>query len=153
MTNPKLHPAYVVDTSVAVKWYVQRGEADVAKAFQLLDVYGGDHCTLRAPELLLWEISNALTIGHRLRPAEVLAALTHLRELQLDLNTLHWSTLQSAVQIAAATDTAVYDAYYLALALESGSVLVTADERFLRKTRSYHGIVSLSQLQLDDLIS
>jgi len=107
---------------------------------------------LRAPDLLLWEVANALTLGRRLKPADVSEALTHLRGLDLDLKNVQWSTLQSAVMIAAATDATVYDAYYLALALESGGVLVTADERFLRNARRYPGIVSLTQLQLPDLL-
>ena len=135
---------------MALKWYVQRGEADVTKAFQLLEAHGRGQCTLRAPDLLLWEVANALTLGHRLKPAEVSEALTHLRGLELDLNALQWSTLQSAVEIASAADATVYDAYYLALALESGGVLVTADEKFLRKARRYPGIVALSRLRLLD---
>jgi len=138
---------------VALKWYVQRGEADVTKAFQLLEAQGRGQCVLRAPELLLWEVANALAIGHRFKPAEVSEALTHLRGLELDLNALQWSTLQSAVEIASASDATVYDAYYLALALESGGVLVTADEKFLRKARRYPGILSLSQLQLPDVLA
>ena len=152
MTPSHSRPDYIVDTSVALKWYVQRGEADVTKAFQLLEAHGRGQCVLRAPELLLWEIANALTIGHRLKPADVSEALAHLRGLDLDLKSVQWSTLQSAVEIATAVDATVYDAYYLALALESGGVLVTADEKFLRKARRYPGIVSLAQFQLPDLL-
>ena len=107
---------------------------------------------LRAPELLLLEVANALTLGRRLKPAEVSEALTHLRGLDLDLRSVQWSTLRSAVEIATAADATVYDAYYLALALESGSVLVTADEKFLRNARRYPSIVSLAQFQLPDLL-
>jgi predicted nucleic acid-binding protein len=141
-----------VDTSVALKWYVQRGEADVTKAFQLLEAYGRGACGLRAPDLLLWEIANALTIGHKLHPPRVSEALIHLRELGLVLSPMQWSTLESAVEIASKSGATVYDAYYLALALESGGVLVTADEKFLRKARRYPGIVSLNQLQVPDLL-
>jgi len=152
LTPAHSRPDYIVDASVALKWYVQRGESDVKKAFLLLEAQGRGRCVLRAPDLLLWEVANALTLGRRLRPAEVSEALTHLRGLELDLNAVQWSTLQSAVEIASAADATVYDAYYLALALESGGVLVTADEKFLRKARRYPGIVSLSQLQLPDLL-
>lgn len=107
---------------------------------------------LRAPDLLLWEVANALTLGRRLKPADVAEALTHLRGLDLDLKSVQWSTLQSAVEIATAAEATVYDAYYLALALESGGVLVTADEKFLRKARRYPSIVSLAQLRLPDLL-
>jgi predicted nucleic acid-binding protein len=139
-----------VDASVALKWYVQRGESDVTKAFRLLDAYGRGECVLQAPELLLWELANALALGRRLKPEDVSEALAHLQGLELDLRSLQWSTLKRAVEIATAADATVYDAYYLALALESGSVLVTADQRFLRKAHFYPGIVSLAQLQLTD---
>lgn len=150
MTPSPSRPEYVVDTSVALKWYVQRDESDVAKAFSLLDAHGRGHCLLRAPDLILWEVANALTLGRRLKPTDVSAALTHFRGLELDLKGVQWPTLQSAVEIATAADATVYDAYYLALALESGAVLITADEKFLRKTRRYPGILSLTQLQLPD---
>ncbi len=152
MTSSHSRPEYVLDTSVTLKWYVQRGEDDVTKAFQLLEAHGRGQCVLRAPDLLVWEVANALTLGRRLEPAEVWDALTHLRGLGLDLRSVQWSTLQSAVQIAAAADATVYDAYYLALALESGGVLVTADEKFVRKVRRYPRIVSLAQLQLPDFL-
>jgi len=141
-----------VDASVALKWYVQRGEADVKKAFQLLESYGRGQCVLRAPELLLLEVANALTLGQRLKLDDISEALAHLRGLDLDLRSLQWTTLQSALEIASASDATVYDAYYLAVALESGAVLVTADKKFLRKARRYPGIVSLAQLQLPDLL-
>jgi predicted nucleic acid-binding protein len=101
---------------------------------------------------LLWELANALTLGRKLKPADVSEALAHLRGLDLDLKSVQWSTLQSAVEIATAVDATVYDAYYLALALESGGVLVTADEKFFHKTRRYPGVVSLTQLQLPNLL-
>ena len=148
MTPPLSLPSYVVDASVALKWYVQRGEADVKKAFRLLELYGRGQCVLRAPELLLLEVANALTLGHRLKLSDISEAFAHLRGLDLDLRTLQWTTLQSALDIASASDATVYDAYYLALALESGAVLVTADEKFSRKARRYPAIVTLAQLQL-----
>ena len=141
-----------MDASVALKWYVQKGEADVTKAFRLLEAYGRDQCVLRAPDLLLWEVAKALAIGHRLKPAKVSDALAHLRELELDLNAVQWSTLQNAVEIASASNATVYDAYYLALAIECGGVLVTSDEKFMGKARRYPGIISLAQLELPDLI-
>jgi predicted nucleic acid-binding protein len=137
-----------LDTSVALKWYVEKAEADVAKAIQLLEAFGRGLCSLTVPQLLLWEIANALAIGHRLKVARVSEALAHLRSLDLDLRSLQWSTLESAVEIASASESTVYDAYFLALALESNSLLVTADEKFLRKTHRYRGIVSLNQLEL-----
>lgn len=142
--------SFVVDTSVAVKWFVQRGESDLARAVQLFEASNQGRCILKAPQLLLFEIANALRISHKLPLAEVLEALDALRQLKLDVQDFSWSTLAKATQIAAACDATVYDTYFLALAFETGSILVTADEVFLRKTRRYPGIVPLRQLRLPD---
>jgi len=152
LTPPLSNPIYIVDASVALKWYVQRNEPDVTEAFRLLDAYGRGQCLLLAPELLLWEVANALALGHRLDKLTVSEALSHLRGLDLNLKSLQWPTLERAVEIAKAADATVNDAYYLALALESGGTLVTSDEKFLRKARRYPGIVSLTQLHLPDVI-
>lgn len=144
-----LSPAtYVVDTSVVVKWYVEKEESGVGQAIQLLEQFAGGLCMLRAPHLLLFELANALVASHRLRVPAVLEALTHLRGLNIDLHSFSWSTLARAVDIASASGTTIYDSYFLALALETNSTLVTADETFLRKTQSYPSVVSLRRLPL-----
>jgi len=140
--------AYVVDTSVAIKWYVEKDEADVAKAQALLDCFGHGECVIRAPQLLLFEIANALTTAHKVNLSAVMAALTHLNRLSLDLRPLEWATLSKAVEIAALCSATIYDSYFLAIALETRSVLVTADEVFLKKARRYREAIHLRQLQL-----
>lgn len=140
--------SYVVDTSVAVKWYVERDEADTAKALRLLAVHSRGQCTLRAPQFLLFEVANALLKGHQLGASVVLEALNQLWNLEMELDALRRPTLAKAVEIAARCEATIYDSYFLALALETRSVLVTADEAFLRKARHYPSVVSLRQLRL-----
>lgn len=140
-------PSYVVDTSVAVKWYVERDEANVKEALRLLDSFRNRRCVLRAPELLLFEVANALA-SSRIEPSVLLEALDHLRALEIELEGVRWQTLTKAVEIALACDATVYDSYFLALALETDSVLVTADRAFLRRARSYSEITSLESLRL-----
>lgn len=142
--------AYVVDTSVALKWFLIRDEPHHQQARQLREAYLKGQCILRAPELLAFELANVLKSGKRLTSPEVIEAVHQLRELDLQLEAFRWTTLAKAVEIASACDTTVYDSYFLAMALESDSILVTADEVFLRKTRRYPGIVSLRQLRLAD---
>jgi predicted nucleic acid-binding protein len=145
--------AYVVDTSVVVNWYVETGEPDVAQALRLLEHFGSGLCVLRAPDLLLFELANALVASHRLRMPAVLQALSHLRELNIELHSFRWSTLVRAVEIASASGTTIYDSYFLALALETNSTLITADQAFLRKTQPYARIVPLRRLGLSGRIS
>jgi len=143
-------PAYVVDTSVVVKWYANEGGADQAAADQLLDALGQGGCILRAPEILLFELANALMLSHRFPSAKVVGSINHFQELKIELNLLSWSTLAKAVELASNCGATIYDCYFLALALESDSVLITADEVFLRKTRHWPKIIALRSLQLPE---
>ncbi len=148
MTAAHPSPAYVVDTSIALKWFVESGESNVLQAHQLREAYLNGRCTLRAPEFLLLELANALTTGLRLKMDKVLEALDAVRRVELYLETLRAETLARAVEIASSYGVTVYDSYFLAMAVESDSILVTADEIFLRKARRYPSIVSLRQLRL-----
>jgi predicted nucleic acid-binding protein len=150
MTLPLPALAFVVDSSVVVKWYVEKEESDIAQAFRLLEHFGQGLCILRAPQLLPFEVANALVTSQRLPASSVHEALNHLRELSIELQPLSWATFTEAVEIAATCGTTIYDSYFLALALETGNPLVTADEVFLRKTRRYPGILPLRQLDLPD---
>jgi predicted nucleic acid-binding protein len=141
---------YVVDTSVALKWFVETEDADVRQARQLREAFLRGQCILRAPEFLLLELANALTTGRRSRPNKVLEALEAIRQLEVELETLRSSTLERAVAIASSCDVRVYDSYFLALAVDTGSILVTADETFLRKASAHPSLVLLRQLRLSD---
>jgi predicted nucleic acid-binding protein len=54
------------------------------------------------------------------------------------------------IQIASTCNATIYDSYFLALALETDSVLITADEVFLLKARHLPKITSLRLLQLTE---
>lgn len=142
--------AYVIDTSVAIKWYLEKEEADVTRAHDLLDHFGRGECIISAPQLLLFEIANALTTAHKLPIPAVMEAITHTRQLGIDLRPLEWATFAKAIEIAAACGATIYDSYFLALALETGSILVTADDAFLKRARGYPGIMHLRQLRFSD---
>jgi predicted nucleic acid-binding protein len=140
-------PTYVVDTSVALKWFVERGESDVEKAVALAQAYRRGECRLRVPGLLALEVANALIRGRRFTLSEVLRALIFLKDLELVVEDLHWPTLNAAVEISAVAGVAVYDCYFLAMALESDGHLVTADEMFIRKAHRFPKILPLRRLK------
>ncbi len=148
MTAARPSPAYVVDTSVALKWFVESCEGDVLQAHQLREAYLNGRCTLRAPEFLLLELANALATGLRLKMNKVLEALDAVRRVELYLETLRAETLARAVEIASSYGVTVYDSYFLALAVEWGCILVTADDAFARKTGAHPSLVALRQLRL-----
>jgi predicted nucleic acid-binding protein len=133
---------------VALKWFVERSEAHVLQARQLRDAYLSGQCTLRAPDFLLLEIANALTTAHRCKTDKVEQALDAVREVGIQLDTLSAHTLVQAVELASYLMVTVYDSYFLALAIQNHSKLVTADEKFLRKAGTHPNIIALRELRL-----
>jgi predicted nucleic acid-binding protein len=145
---PEPVPEYIIDTSVALKWLLEREEGDLIKARDLRNACVEGRCSLRAPELLVIELANALTTGHRHTAHKVSEALDAIRKLDLRLEAVRWSTLGSAVALASSYGVTVYDSYFWALAVESGRLLVTADEAFLRRAGGHPSVVSLRRLRL-----
>ncbi len=125
--------ACVIDASVAVQWLVD--EEFSSQALQLL--FG--ESSLIAPDLIFAEVANALWKMQRRREIEVEQmekAINTLRFCPLLITTSMQELSASAIRIAAELDHAVYDCYYLALAIRSKCTVVTADKRFHNKVRS-----------------
>ena len=148
MTSDLSRPGYTVDTSVVLKWFVQSNEPDWRQAREIRNAYIQKRCTLRCPEFLVLELANALKSGRRFTPAEIKVIAESLRALNLVLEPLAWSTLEKAVDLASMFNTAVYDSYFLASAIESGGLLVTADDRFVRRVGKHPNLIPLHHLVL-----
>lgn len=150
MNSSSQPPVFVVDTSVVVKWFIEREEGYQARAIQLLEAHFKGRCLLRAPEFLLLELANALTTGLRLKSERVFSLLEDFQRFSIQLLAFKWSTLVRAVEIAFACGEAVYNCYFLAAALESGGILVTADEAFLRRVGNYPGVMSIAKVRIPE---
>lgn len=120
---------WVVDASVALKWFVQ--EADSEQALALLNQAD----QLAAPDLLLAEVLNGLWRLKRKGKITGLEAESILPSLRGSIG--HWRGLgelaDSAGEISAMLDHPVYDCFYLAMAKSEGLRLVTADVRLLER--------------------
>jgi len=116
---------YVVDASVAVKWYLPEVHAEPA-ARLLAEEY-----ELHAPDLLLPEFGNILWkkfMRGELSQAEVRSIAKALAVVPLRIHASQ-PLLEGAVELALRTSRTVYDCLYLALAIHLGCALVTADDR------------------------
>jgi predicted nucleic acid-binding protein len=150
MGNPPAPPRLILDTSVVLKWFLEKDESDVALARKLRETFLSRRCTLGAPDLLLVEVANALTAGHRSSPKEVSEAIEVILEIGLHLFELQFPALVKAIGLASTYGVTVYDSCFLAVAIESDALLVTADEAFLRKVGAHLNITSLRNLRLPD---
>ena len=132
---------FVVDASVAVKWFVP--EVQSIQASRLFDT----ESVLAAPDCLGIEVANTLWKKVRRgeleknKALEILAGLAALPIEVFPSNAL----LPSALQLALSLDRTVCDSLYLALALSLDVVLVTADEKFASAVRAtpYFGHVQV----------
>jgi predicted nucleic acid-binding protein len=115
----------VVDSSVAVKWYLPERGSDRATVLLRSSI------RLVAPDLLIAEVGNVLWKRRREIPAAEIEAIAVALVSACPASLYPASALlQGALSIALAYDRSVYDSLYLALAVGEGCRLVTADERF-----------------------
>jgi predicted nucleic acid-binding protein len=120
-------PQLVVDSSVAVKWFVAEGEAGVPEALALLDDHLTRRCLLVAPSHLLLEVLNAVRC-RGLSESEMRVAARGLLGLQIELVPVE-ELAEKAAGLSASHGLTVYDAAFAALAEMRDAVLVTEDRR------------------------
>ena len=123
---------FVVDASVAAKWCVPTaGEDFVPAAVQLFESYVNGDIDLLVPDLFWAEMGNVLWKYVRRRKMPRDAADAGLRKVRaLEIRSIPSSSLlQHALDIAITHDRSFYDSLYIALAIESSTEFITADDR------------------------
>ena len=123
---------FVLDASIAVKWALpQAREPLMDQALRLLKGYADGEVEFIVPDIFWAELGNVLWRGTRQQrwsrdQAEAVLADIRTRDFQTVPSLL---LLPAALAIAFKYDRSVYDCLYVALAVESKTELVTADER------------------------
>ncbi len=141
------HAQYVLDASVAAKWFTRQAETDREKALALRELHRTRRCRLAVPEFGLLEILNAVRFSSRAGEVDTSEALAVLRDLQLQIEPLDWDLLRKATAIAWAYRLALYDAAYVALAERLGFPLLTADEALLKKMKGHSIVLRLREME------
>lgn len=141
------HAKYVLDASVAAKWFTRHEETDRHKAVALRALHQSGRCTLVVPEFSLLEIMNAVRFSERAEEADAILALGFLERLHLEIASLDWRLLRKATAIAWAYQVALYDAAYVALAEREGFPLLTADEAMVKKMQGHGSVVRLRDME------
>lgn len=136
----------VVDASVVIKWLLQdpEREADTDKATRLMErVTNGEQPVLQ-PTHWIVEVGAVLARESPGTAADDVGMLAGLELSTAD----DPQVLQIGVELAMDIEQHLFDTYYHAVALGTpDSVLVTADERYLRAARAKGRIVSLREWQ------
>ena len=131
----------VVDASILAQTVIKEEYTELALRLveKLKSIY--------APPLILYEIGNALVILVRRRLITKKDALRKFRSITaIPILNIREPALDRVVEIAVELKTTFYDASYLALALEVGVPLITADRELCEKGRKVAEMVHASEM-------
>jgi predicted nucleic acid-binding protein len=122
----------VSDASVALKWFHDEGEEEVASARALLDHHRRRAIALFVLDLTAYEVGNALMRGRLAVNAERVAVVLHALAQICPRLTLSSDDLAESARLAELHDLTLYDAAYATAAHVRGGQLATLDRALLR---------------------
>ncbi|MBV9957542.1 MAG: type II toxin-antitoxin system VapC family toxin [Acidobacteria bacterium] len=127
----------VVDSSVAIKWFVV--EPYSTEARRILDAYQNGTISFIAPDLINAEFGNIIWKKKTFQGLAVSDAkdiLDKFRQLQIAFMPSA-QLLEDALDIAVRHHRTVYDALYLALSIRENCQCVTADEKLVNAVSAH----------------
>ena len=136
-------PKAVLDASILIQTLVREKYTDTAlKLVSMLK-------TIHVPSLILYETGNALVILTRKNLITKEDAVMKFKTVS-SIPTLNIKTppLSRAIDIAIELEITLYDASYLALALEADAPLVTADKELYEKGKKMTRVIHASEVTL-----
>lgn len=126
----------IIDSSVAIKWYLPDEHDD--KALKIKSDFADGIISIALPVLFFYEISNILrTTSKSLRIAQ--EDTSQVFQDLLELNFMVYSSkglFKSALEKALDLDMTTYDASYIVLAEYLQIPLYTADDKLIEKAQS-----------------
>lgn len=133
---------YVVDASVAVKWFVGDApdEGNITEALRLLELGATGNAMFMQPPHWVAEIAAVLTRRIPWLTSDNIADL-----LLLDCVRIVEAApvYQRAITLSQALNHHLFDTLYHAVALEENATLITADRRYYDKARAVGGVMML----------
>jgi len=121
----------IVDASVVVKWYIT--EKHSTEALELRKQFVEGQIELYAPDLLPYEVLNALKYSQLFNPKELELAIASLEEYGIVQIPLNGAYARHVVRIANTYDISIYDAAYIGLLEVLDAKVYTADKHLLEK--------------------
>ncbi len=130
----------VIDASIAVKWFNE--EDGTQTALKIRDEHLTGTTILSAPDILLYELANALRFKPGFDAEKVTRAISDVIDLQIDLIAPSVELLRQSTDAAFLYNATTYDSCYLALGELMGIEVYTADKKFYNAAKS-SGILKL----------
>jgi predicted nucleic acid-binding protein len=129
----------VIDASTVAKWFLQEEDSD--KALGLRDAHIDGRVELTAPDLIVYEVANALNYNPRVSNEQLTGRIQDLFDYDLDIVPPSAEFIARILRTARELSVSVYDASYVALSDILATNLVTADrklhDKISKKRQSY----------------
>lgn len=138
---------YVLDCSVAIKWFVPETLSDLAE--RILARHEAGEVALVAPDSIVAEFGHSLrklVIGDALTLDRSLLILRQFLDMRFE-RVLAEPLASEALPLAIAHMATFYDALYVALAIREDCRVLTADERMINAFASLDRTVSLASFK------
>ena len=133
----------VVDASIVLKWLMPHEElVDEALAIRQDHIEGRQPCA--CPELLLYEVANALITKSQVPLEEAIAGLALVLRDELIQYPFEDNDHGFAMRVAREHRLSLYDAAYVALAKKLECQLVTANRRLYHQVRRLKWVALLN---------
>ena len=137
---------YVPDASVILKWVLgDEQEPDQDIAVDLLNAWVKNEVDLSAPDIWRYEVGNFMCREMPEVAMEKMDLLLNLRIRSVNFTLNMFSRCFEWMKNYSIT---FYDASYLAVAYETKSTLITADEKFVKKLEEKDFICLLKHFEL-----
>lgn len=135
---------FVVDASVVVKWFSD--EENRSNALKILKNLEKEKCSLLAPELLVYEVTNALYKGKHMESKDIKFAIESILDIELDYYYLDKELVNQAIDFMVNYNITFYDAVYGALSFLHNAPLISANPKHHKKIKEIK-VVDIANLK------
>lgn len=134
----------ILDASVIIKWFSEEEYTD--KSLKIREeIRSGDERGI-LPDLLLYEVANALRYSPRFNEDDVRDAIDSILDMGMDIVTPTSEIINSAINLAFTYNITVYDSFYVALAKELEIPLITADKKLHKNVKEMNFVKFIEEI-------
>lgn len=117
----------VVDSSIAVKWFVN--EPKSKEALNILSKHREKRVIIVVPDIIHLEIINGLFFSYKLSATQLRQIIISLKSLELQFTSINEIKLSNAALLMEKFNIASYDGLFVSLAQELNCPLITNDKK------------------------
>jgi len=137
---------YVIDSSVALKWFSIEEEVDLDKAlklqFEIIDLSS----SITVPDIFFYEIMNVLLKKKEFTRKDMEDALISLYEMYPQIIHPNPEFFKKTICLAKEENLTFYDAVFITSAIDNNCILITEDLKMLKLQPKYSFIKSLREI-------